>query len=163
MSDGVMGSEVFEDANRHAPPLKADGGGLRYNSGKVKVELLPPEWELALGIVMTRGAEKYEMRNWERGMSWGTMLGCARRHMLRFALGERHDRDTGCHHLAMAAWNLLALMTYDIREIGTNDMVAWAKEMDELAKVLAIEPGPDFKAAVAARQLAALADAPPRA
>jgi hypothetical protein len=108
----------------------ADGGGLRYNKGKNQIELMPPEWEWALGDVLTKGAAKYEERNWESGMSWSSMVGCAKRHLLKFQLGERYDGDelnieagtTGCHHLAMAAWNLLALMSYDLRKIGTNDM-----------------------------------------
>ena len=39
--------------------------------------------------------------------------------------GDKFDKaagTTGCHHLAMAAWNILALMTYDLRRIGDNDI-----------------------------------------
>ena len=107
-----------------------DGGGKRMNKGKLRMELLPPEWTVALADVMTQGAKKYDPRNWEEGMSWSSMIGCVMRHMSKFQAGERYDGDkfdkaagtTGCHHLAMAAWNILALMTYDLREIGENDM-----------------------------------------
>lgn len=100
----------------------ADGGGLRLDAGKNRLDLIPPEWEAALGDVLTQGAEKYDDRNWERGMSWSKMIGCAKRHRLKFEAGERYDLETGCHHLAMAAWNLLALMVYDIRGIGEDDL-----------------------------------------
>ncbi len=107
-----------------------DGGGLRMNAGKLRVELLPPEWTWALADVMSQGAKKYEPRNWEKGMGWGTMIGCIQRHILKFQAGERYDGEefsiqkgtTGCHHMAMAAWNCLALMTYDLRKIGKNDL-----------------------------------------
>jgi hypothetical protein len=107
-----------------------DGGGQRLNAGKLQVELLPPEWIWALADVMTQGAKKYEARNWEKGMGWGSMIGCIQRHVLKFMAGERYDGPgydkekgtTGCHHLAMAAWNCLALMTYDLRKIGKNDL-----------------------------------------
>ena len=102
---------------------KADGGGLRYNNGKNRLDLVPAEWIWGLGALLTKGAEKYDTRNWERGMSWGTMVGCAQRHLYKFICGERVDSETGCHHLAMAAWNILALMTYDIRQVGVNDLV----------------------------------------
>lgn len=103
---------------------KADGGGLRFNAGKNRLDLIPPEWPWALGDVTTKGSYKYEERNWERGMKWSIMIGCALRHIYKFAAGERYDPETGCHHLAMAAWNVLALMSYDLRRIGENDMAS---------------------------------------
>lgn len=101
---------------------KADNGGLRFDTGKNQLELIPPEWVWALGDVLTRGAAKYAPRNWERGMAWSKMIGCSLRHIYKFAMGERYDPETGCHHLAMGAWNLLSLMTYDLRGIGENDL-----------------------------------------
>jgi len=111
---------------RKAPVLKAaivaDGGGLRKDDGKNKLELIPPEWIWGLGMVLTQGAEKYLVRNWERGMSWGKMIGCGLRHVLKFICGERYDRESGCHHLLHASWNFLSLMSYDLRGIGENDL-----------------------------------------
>lgn len=108
----------------------ADGGGQRMNAGKLRMDLLPPEWDQALADVTTQGSKKYDERNWEQGMKWSTMVGCMKRHLNKFLAGERYDGDefdidagtTGCHHLAMIAWNALALMSYDIREIGENDL-----------------------------------------
>ena len=107
-----------------------DGGGMRMNKGKLRMELTPAEWEWALADVSTKGSLKYDARNWEKGMGWGSMIGCMKRHINKFLAGERYDGDgfdieagtTGCHHLAMVAWNALALMTYDLREIGENDL-----------------------------------------
>lgn len=123
----------------------ADGGGLRYNRGKTLLELLPPEWIYGLGIVMTRGSMKYAIRNWERGMAWSICVGCALRHLFRFVCGERYDKETGCHHLAMCAWNALALMSYDIRGIGDNDMVGSM----EWLEATAVDPSPEFLKACA--------------
>lgn len=111
-------------------PPKADGGGLRFNAGKNKLELIPPEWLWALGDVTTQGSKKYAERNWERGMDWSNMVGCMERHLLKFLAGERYDGTefnkekgtTGCHHLAMVAWNALALMSYDLRGVGQNNL-----------------------------------------
>lgn len=122
----------------------ADGGGLRFNTGKNMVELTPPEWLWGLAMVTTRGSIKYAVRNWERGMKWSYLVGCAFRHLLKFICGERYDPETGCHHLAMVAWNVLALMTYDIRNIGENDLVG---NMGWLALV-ATDPGPELQAII---------------
>lgn len=96
--------------------------GLRYNAGKTRYELLPPEWLRALAEVMTAGAEKYAPRNWEKGMDHSVMVGCLFRHLIAYMEDEVHDRETGCHHLAHAAWNLLALMSYDLRDVGNDDL-----------------------------------------
>lgn len=119
----------------------ADGGGMRHNAGKNQIELLPPEWVWGLGIVMTRGAIKYEIRNWERGMRWAILVGCALRHLFKFVCGERYDKETGCHHLFMVAWNACALATYDIRAIGENDLVGKLDWLDMVATV----PGPELQ------------------
>ncbi len=106
--------------------VKADGGGLRFNAQKTLIELVPPEWIWGLADVTTRGSVigggQYPMRNWERGMKWSICIGCAFRHMLKFICGQRYDVETGCHHMFMAAWNLCAIATYDLEEIGENDL-----------------------------------------
>jgi hypothetical protein len=80
-------------------------------------------------MVLTKGAQKYAPRNWEKGMKWSKVLGPLLRHVIKFVAGERYDKETGCHHLTMAAWNCLALMSYDVRQIGENDIqtghMAW--------------------------------------
>ena len=86
--------------------------GLRHNEGKVKVELVPPRWVLALAEVLTKGAEKYAERNWEKGMEWSKCYASAQRHLLAFWDGEDLDKETGLSHVAHAAWNCLALLTY---------------------------------------------------
>jgi hypothetical protein len=108
------------------------------------IELTPPEWIWGLAMVTTRGSIKYAVRNWERGMKWSYLIGCAFRHTIKFICGERYDPETGCHHLAMVAWNVLALMTYDIRGIGENDLVG---NMNWLQAV-AIDPGPELQAII---------------
>lgn len=100
----------------------ASSGGLRYDAGKVRLDLLPPEWVWGLGQVMTAGAAKYEPRNWEKGMAWSKVLGPMLRHTWKWIAGEMYDDETGCHHLAMVAWNALALMTYQLRVIGKDDV-----------------------------------------
>lgn len=100
----------------------SDGGGLRYDEGKTRYDLIPPEWEQALAEVLTAGAAKYAERNWERGMAWSKCVGCVRRHIFKWLRGEQYDDETGCHHLAHAAWNLLALMSYQLRDIGADDL-----------------------------------------
>lgn len=112
----------------------ADNGGLRNDSGKLRLDLIPPEWVWGLASIITAGTEAgYPERNWERGMKWSKMVGCTLRHLFKFVCGEKYDIGPGgtrCHHLLAAAWNILALFSYDVRGIGENDLVGsmdWLK------------------------------------
>lgn len=67
------------------------------------------------------GARKYADRNWEKGYAWGLSIGALGRHIARFAMGENVDPETGCPHLAHAAWHCLTLLAYMKRKIGTDD------------------------------------------
>lgn len=96
--------------------------GLRYNKGKVRLELIPPEWTWGLGEVLTQGALKYADRNWELGLSYSDVIGCGKRHREKYMLGEMYDTETGCHHLLHSAWNDLAIVTFDVRGLGINDL-----------------------------------------
>ena len=122
-------SSVVDETRAGSTPV-ADGKGERKNERKNRLELLPPEWLCALGEVTTRGSFKYAERNWERGMRKSIMVGCALRHLLKRVCGEIYDPETGCAHTAMAAWNMLALMSYDIRGIGEDDLVGKLEWLD---------------------------------
>jgi hypothetical protein len=94
---------------------------LRYDVGKERFDLVPADSLFALVDVYTKGAAKYADRNWEKGMSWSRCFGSLMRHAWKFWRGETNDPETGCHHMAHVAWNALALVSYDLRKVGTDD------------------------------------------
>lgn len=100
---------------------RVSDAALRYDDGKPRFELLPEDSLLELVKVYTAGAVKYEPRNWEKGMSWSRCFGSLMRHSWKFWRGETHDEETGLHHMAHVAWNALALVSYDLRKVGTDD------------------------------------------
>lgn len=101
--------------------------GLRYDAGKLRLDLIPPEWIEALGAVLTAGAAKYADRNWELGMKWSKCHGPMMRHIVKWLKGERDDPETKCRHLAHVAWNALALMVYEMRGLGEDDLARGGK------------------------------------
>jgi hypothetical protein len=101
------------------PPSQSEG--LRFNTGKSRVDLIPGDALLSLGEVFRVGAEKYSERNWEKGMSWNTMLASMLRHTFLFMSGQDRDAETGLLHTQHIAWNALALLTYQLRSAGTDD------------------------------------------
>lgn len=111
-----------------------DDKGLRFNAGKVPLELIPPEWPWGLALVMRAGVNKgYPANNWLKGMEWSKCVGSMKRHTARLEAGEWIDAETGQPHVAMAAWNALALLSYSLRGLGTNDLFP-PVNLDTIAK-----------------------------
>ena len=98
--------------------------GLRYDDGKPRVDLVPPEVILALAAHYTVGAKKYEEHNWEKGMKWSRCYSSLMRHALAWQAGEDYDQETKTHHAVCVAWNALALYWYHIKGVGEDDRYA---------------------------------------
>lgn len=94
---------------------------LRYDSQKLRMDLIPPDALADLSAVYTFGAKKYADRNWEKGMSWGRVVGSLLRHTFAWMAGESYDKESGLHHMAHVAWNAFTLLSYHNRDIGNDD------------------------------------------
>jgi dATP/dGTP diphosphohydrolase len=103
--------------------IEADGKVMRWNGDKVRLDLVPAEWVMGLGEVLTFGAKKYEANLWRRGMAFSACIGSSLRHIYKWTMGEEKDPDSGLHHLLHAAVNLLFLYTYLEDKVGTDDRV----------------------------------------
>ena len=105
---------------------KTDGGGLRYNEGKNRVDLVPSFAIEQMARVFTAGAKKYEPNNWRRGMKWSVPLSSCYRHILAYEKGEDFDKETGILHLAHAATNLAFILEYyNTYPEGDDRQQAW--------------------------------------
>lgn len=101
--------------------VEPDNGGLRYDVGKARFDLIPPEFMEAIAQHYEIGARKYSDRNWERGMSYCRCFASLMRHAWAWMQGEDVDPETGSHHMIAVAWNAIALYTYYTRQIGEDD------------------------------------------
>lgn len=89
----------------------AKGG--RFDQEKVRFDLLEPHAIKELAKVFTFGAHKYADNNWIKyGMDWSRVIGSLERHVNAFKAGQDYDEETGLPHMAHAAWNALALVSY---------------------------------------------------
>src|SRR5215467_1150696 len=68
------------------------------------------------------GGSKYDDDNWLRGYRWRLSAGALLRHVSAFMRGEDRDLESGCLHLAHAAWHCLTLLTFYMRKLGTDDL-----------------------------------------
>ena len=96
-------------------------GGLKFDQGKPRYDLIPPEIEEAIAKVLTFGAIKYGDRNWELGMDWGRVYGALRRHMAAWWSGANTDPETGMSHLWHSACCIAFLVAFEARGKGNDD------------------------------------------
>lgn len=95
--------------------------GRKDDTGKPRYDLVPPE-ALELWVEgLTHGANKYEDRNWEKGLKWGRIFGAAMRHMWAWWRGEWLDKDSKLPHLALAMCEISFLITYEVRKMKKYD------------------------------------------
>lgn len=101
-----MGDYSIKDSGEHR---NFTSGAMRdKKEGKGRYDLLPPRAIHALAVHFQKGAQKYEDRNWEKGMPLGEFFDSGIRHAFQFLKGEEDE-----NHLIAAIWNLVCL--YDTK------------------------------------------------
>lgn len=95
--------------------------GVKFDSNKIPVELLPTQALEEIAKVLAFGAKKYASWNWAKGMNWSRLIGACIRHLYAYARGEDKDPESGLSHIAHAGCCVLFLLQYDISKLGTDD------------------------------------------
>ena len=95
-------------------------GGMKGQKPE-RYDLLPADAMDEVTRVYGFGASKYDDHNWLKGYAWGLSLGALIRHVFAFMRGEDRDPESGLYHLAHATFHCLALMTFAMRGLGTDD------------------------------------------
>ena len=65
--------------------------GVRFDQGKLRYDLVNPWAHEQMVRVITKGANKYAERNWEKGMLWSRVIGSLKRHIAAVEKGEDYD------------------------------------------------------------------------
>lgn len=86
--------------------------GLRFNKGKLRYDLVHPYAHEGLVKVLTFGSSKYEDRNWEKGMSWSSVIASMKRHIAEFEKGNDYDEESGLLHIDHIQCNAHFLSAY---------------------------------------------------
>lgn len=84
-----------------------------FLDNKPRWDLLPLDLIAKIVDVYTAGAKKYGDNTWQ-GLENGynRYKAALFRHILAYERGEIIDKETGCEHLAQAAWNALAMLYF---------------------------------------------------
>jgi len=117
----LMKTEAAKAAERLARDAEEDEDeGKKYDGGKARYDLIPPEALHQLALLYGKGAAKYGDRNWEKGLPWGRVFAALMRHAWAWWRGEDNDPEDGQHHLIAVAWNAFSLYTYQVRGTATT-------------------------------------------
>ena len=115
-------NNLLEKEEAHARFLYEDKKleGVKLDTEKQRMDLVPPEALFALSEVLTYGQAKYGDRNWELGMGWGRVFAATMRHLWKWWMGEANDPESGLPHTWHALANVAFLVTYEKRGIGMD-------------------------------------------
>jgi hypothetical protein len=94
---------------------------LKFDKGKLRMELIDPVVPQALASILTFGAKKYGPWNWAKGFEWSRVYGALQRHLTDWYNGEDNDPETGESHLHSALCNLAFLISHETRGLGQDD------------------------------------------
>ena len=96
-------------------------GAMKHLDSKLRMDLIPPEHYENLAKVLTYGANKYEDRNWEKGIEYMTNYASALRHLNQWAKGEDKDQESGLSHIDHAITNLMMISVQTSRDMTQLD------------------------------------------
>ena len=98
------------------------------------MHLLDSSFLKEVARVLAAGADKYSTDNWKKGMDWGRLFSAAQRHQWDWwdsDNSEVYDRESGLHHLAHAACNLMFLYWYELNKEGVDKRNQWRNGSEE--------------------------------
>jgi hypothetical protein len=97
-------------------PIKATKPFIKHDAGKLRFDLIDPEFEAELADILTIGAKVYSPDNWkyaEPTEARARYYAAFRRHMNKWFAGESTDPDSGKPHLICAACCLMFLRWFE--------------------------------------------------
>ena len=94
------------------------GEGLKYDTGKLRWDLLQYDCIEDIVKILTFGAEKYGPNNWQGVEPFEDRYFAAlMRHLVAYRNGEKIDPESGLSHLAHAGCNIMFLTWYEKNKV----------------------------------------------
>lgn len=112
------------------PPTEYPGRPGHKGQKLARFDLLPWDALWVLAEHYGKGAAKYAARNWERGYDFSDSVAQMGRHLAQIATGELIDPENGSPHAAAIAFGALALIAFELRGIGNNNLPQLGRHLD---------------------------------
>jgi len=89
----------------------SETGAMREALGKNYMRQVPLEASIAAAAAFEYGAEKYDFRNWEKGLPWQQMIDSLKRHVDDFE--RREEFDNGADGSGLLQVFMIIVFCYD--------------------------------------------------
>lgn len=96
--------------------------GVKFDSKKLRMDLIPSVALEELAKVLTYGAEKYDANNWTKGIDYSRLYAACLRHLLAYKSGQSTDAESGISHLSHALCNIVFLIWHSSNRPDLNDL-----------------------------------------
>ena len=97
-------------------------GAMRASIGtKIDTDLVPFELTVAAAVGLGLGEHKYAARNFEKGLSYRSLINSIERHCKALKDGEELDKDTGIPHFMLIASSTAMLVHNVMQEVVIDD------------------------------------------
>lgn len=93
----------------------------KFDTGKVKMGLLPPHALKGIAEVFTSGAVKYGDYNYMNGTQWSRYYDALQRHLNAWYSGQELDEETGKSHLYHAGCCIMILSEIQRTNVGEDN------------------------------------------
>jgi len=95
--------------------------GVKHDSGKAPLSLIPADALTEIAHVFGFGAQKYAAFNWTGGFDHRRLYDALLRHTFASLAGENTDLESSRDHLAHAGCCILMLLSHRLRGLGKDD------------------------------------------
>ena len=97
---------------------------MKYDKGKVRMDLLPFDCLTEIAKVLTFGAEKYKENSWQTVKNrYERYRGSLLRHMAAMQAGEILDKESGLSHAAHLATNAMFILWFELHKEVNDEKV----------------------------------------
>lgn len=94
-----------------------------FKDDKLRWDLLPLDVIEKVVEIYTFGAKKYKENSWQNlPNGYQRYKAALFRHITAYEKGEVYDSESGCMHLAHAAWNAIAMLYLGMRAETDSDI-----------------------------------------
>lgn len=94
-----------------------------FRDDKLRWDLLPLDVIEKVVEIYTFGAKKYKENSWQNlPNGYQRYKAALFRHITAYEKGEVYDSESGCMHLAHAAWNAIAMLYLGMRAETDSDI-----------------------------------------
>lgn len=118
-----------------------------FKDDKPRWDLLPLDVIEKVVEIYTFGAKKYKENSWQNlPNGYQRYKAALFRHITAYEKGEVYDSESGCMHLAHAAWNAIAMLYFGMKLEKDSDI---EKALEHLKESITTDDNKDSNANIA--------------